>query len=44
MLVQLPTEEAVAGHLDQLGVGFIADPVQGGYRGWLVEVSRRTQR
>jgi len=42
VLVRLPTEEAVAGHLDQLGVGFIADPVQGGYRGWLVEVSRRT--
>jgi hypothetical protein len=42
VLVHLPTEEAVAGHLDQLGVGFIADPVHGGYRGWLVEVSRRT--
>jgi len=41
VLVHLPTEEAVGAHLDELGVGFAADPVQGGYRGWLVEVSRR---
>jgi len=44
VLVHLPTEEQVGEHLDQLGVGFIADPVQGGYRGWLVEVSRMTKR
>jgi hypothetical protein len=43
VLVELPTEEAVGDHLDQLGVGFVADPVRGGYRGWLVEVSRRAR-
>jgi len=41
VLVALPSEEAVGAHLDELGVGFAADPLQGGYRGWLVEVSRQ---
>jgi len=43
VLVALPTEEAVGEHLDGLGVGFAADPVQGGYRGWLVDVSQRAR-
>ncbi len=30
-------------YLDELGVGYIADPDEGGYRGWLIEVSRRVQ-
>ena len=42
VLVHLPSE-AVERHLDGLGVGFAADPVQGGYRGWLVEVSRQAR-
>ena len=36
-------EDSVKAVLDDLGVGFIANPDEGGYRGWLVEVSRRVQ-
>lgn len=43
VLVRLPSEDAVGRHLDELGVGFAADPVRGGYRGWLVEVSRQAR-
>jgi hypothetical protein len=43
VLVHLPTEEAVGRHLDDLGVGFAADPVRGGYRGWLADVARQVR-
>lgn len=29
--------------LYELAVGFLPDPNEGGYRGWLIEVSRRVQ-
>ena len=30
-------------YLDELYIGYVADPDEGGFRGWLIEVSRRVQ-
>ena len=43
VLTTYPTEEAVHAYLDELYTGYAADPDEGGFRGWLVEVSRRVQ-
>jgi hypothetical protein len=43
VLTTYPTEAAVKACLDDLYTGYAADPEEGGYRGWLIEVSRRVQ-
>jgi hypothetical protein len=43
VLTKYPTEDAVHAYLDELFTGYAADPDEGGFRGWLIEVSRRVQ-
>lgn len=42
MLREFPTEDGLAQHLDDLGIGFEPSTGDGGFREWLIQVSRRT--
>ena len=43
LLAECRSEDEVEEYLDGLFSGYAADRDQGGYRGWLVEVSRRVE-
>jgi hypothetical protein len=43
VLATYPTEGEIEEYMRSLGSGYAADPDEGGYRGWLIEVSRRVQ-
>ena len=43
VLKRYDTDEQVEAFLDQVGCEYLAQPGDGGYRGWLTEIARRVE-
>jgi hypothetical protein len=41
VLQEFPTDEGLEGYLDELGIGYQPMTAEGGFRPWLIQVSRR---